>query len=176
MGDKNARRKCIPEIIKAAAILKSRGVMIPFIICGKVEEDASFLKKMIEELDVSDLVNFPGPVDEETKLELLNMCGIYLQPTLFEGFGVAIAEALLCGAPVITSKVGAVNELTNGNCTYVDGESPEEIADNIIKVFDNYNHYLDLALKGSEFVKQNYYLDRRKNDFKKILENLDLLK
>ncbi len=175
MGNKNARRKCIPEIIRTAAILKGRGINIPFLIAGKIEGDAIFLKKLVEELNVSDLVSFPGPVDEETKLELFKTCGVYLQPTLFEGFGVAIAEALLCGAPVITSDVGAVNELTNGNCTYVDGKNPKEIADQVIRVFDNYEDYLNIAIKGSEFVKENYYLERRKKDFEKILQRLELL-
>jgi len=175
MGNKNARRKCIPEIIRTAAILKDWGINIPFLIAGKIEDDASFLKELVDELGVSDLVSFLGPIDEKTKLDLFHTCGIYLQPTLFEGFGVAIAEALLCGAPVITSDAGAVNEVTNGNCTYVNSKNPEEIANQILYVFDNYELYLDIALKGSEYIKENYYLDRRKKDFEKILQSLELL-
>jgi glycosyltransferase involved in cell wall biosynthesis len=175
MGAKNARRKCVPEIIKAAAILKTRGINISFIIGGKIEQDAQFLKKMVDELGVSEIVKFAGPVDETSKIELLNTCGIYLQPTLFEGFGVAIAEALLCGAPVITSNVGAVDELTNGHCTYVNGKNPDEIANKIIEVFDNYDHHVQIAAKGTDFIKENYYLDRRKNDIVKILKDLEII-
>jgi glycosyltransferase involved in cell wall biosynthesis len=175
MGSKNARRKCIPEVIQTAAILKKRGYQFSFVIGGKIEKDAQFLLEMVEDLGVSDLITFPGPIDEKSKIEMLNSCGIYLQPTLFEGFGLAIAEALLCGAPVITSDVGAVNEMTGGNCTYVNGQNPAEIADQIIHVFNQYDLYLNQAQKGSEFIKENYYLERRKNDIEKILKELELI-
>jgi glycosyltransferase involved in cell wall biosynthesis len=175
MSDKNARRKCIPEIIKAAAILKNKGVKHSFLIAGKIEHDAEYLKTLAENLNVTDTIKFLGPINEKQKIQLIKKCGIYLQPTIFEGFGVAIAEALLSGAPVITSNVGAVDEVTNSHCSYVNGKDPEEIANQIIEVFNNYDEYKKIAIKGSQYIQKNYYLERRKKDIEKILMNLNIL-
>lgn len=175
MGNLNARRKCIPEIINAASILKKLGHKIPFLIAGKIDEEAQFLIELTKELEVSDIINFLGPIDEKTKIDLLHTCGIYLQPTQFEGFGLAIAEAMLCEAPVITSKVGAVPEITNDHCLYVDGKNPERISEGILKIFRDHKLYIDNASIGRKFVEKNFNYHRRKNDIENILNQLQII-
>lgn len=174
MSNLNARRKCIPEIIKAAHLLKKQNQQIKFYIAGKMEADALFLKEMVEEFELNDLVIFLGRISEEEKIKRLNECSIYLQPSMFEGFGLAIAEAMLCGAPILTSKVGAVSEVTNDYCTYVNGKNSQEIANKILTIFENYDYHLRIAHLGEEHVKLNFRYERRLNDFKKLFQLLGL--
>ncbi len=172
MSRSNSIRKCIPEIIHAAKILKNLDRPYSFLIAGKVENDAGYLLDLVKQLDVQDVVNFLGNIDERTKIDNMHQCGIYLQPTMFEGFGVAIAEALLCGAPTITSRIGGVPEATGDYCSYVDGRDPAQIAQTIIDVFDNYDHFLSKAQEGKSHVRQHFDYARRKEDIGRILEDL----
>lgn len=176
MNRSNSLRKCIPEIIKAARILKDQGRSYRFIIAGSVEPDAQYLLALSASLGMQEDIQFIGPIDEENKVERLFECGIYLQPTLFEGFGVAIAEALLCEAPTITSRVGAVPEVTGDHCCYTDGKNPSDIAAKIIQVFENYDAYLDMARKGSVHVKVHFHYERRKQDIFQILKEIGILR
>lgn len=175
MNHSNSRRKCIPEIIRAAKILKDQGRSYSFFLAGKMESDAGYLLDLVDQLNVQDVVNFPGYIDERTKIDNMHQCGIYLQPTMFEGFGVAIAEALLCGAPTITSRVGGVPEVTGDCCSYVEGRDPDQIAQSIIDVFDNYDLFLSKAQEGKSYVQRHFNYDRRKADIREVLENLKVL-
>ena len=58
---------------------------------------------------------------------------MYLQPTRYEGFGLAILEAMSCGAPVVTSPCGAVPEVVGDTALLVDGASPPNIAEGILQ-------------------------------------------
>lgn len=174
MGKLNAERKCIPQIIEAASILKEKGTPLKFVIAGKIEDDARILLNLVEDKNVWDVVQFLGPISEKEKIKRLYECGIYLQPTLFEGFGLAIAEALLCETPVISSKKGAVPEVTNDFCYYTDC-SPNEIANALVEVYNNYDNFLNIAKLGKKHIKNNFAYDRRKNDIRKILTTLDIL-
>ena len=175
MNRENALRKCIPEIIKSAYLLKNRGFSIPFLICGKIEKDALFLQDLVNDLQMNDLVKFLGLLSEEEKIKYLKKCSIYLQPTVFEGFGVAIAEALLCGTPTITSKVGAVSEVTGNFCSYVNGKNPAEIAEMIVKVLDNYESNTRIAGDGAAHIQNNFNYVRRKAEIRDILKKLNLI-
>jgi glycosyltransferase involved in cell wall biosynthesis len=64
-------------------------------------------------------------------------CTVYLQPTRYEGFGLAILEAMSCGAPVVTSARGAVPEVVGDTAILVDGTSPMAIADGVLQYLGN---------------------------------------
>jgi len=174
MSKNNAERKCIPEIIEAAHLLKAQGQQVQFLIAGKIEEDGLFLKSRVKQLGLNNVVLFLGQISEEEKIKGLHECGIYLQPSIFEGFGLAIAEAMACGTPVITSKVGAVPEVTGDHCVYVDGKDPKQIADAVISVLQNYEDYLLVAREAQNHIKNNFSYERRLNDFRQIFETFRL--
>ena len=174
MSRTNVERKCIPQIIESAYKFKNMGIIIPFVIAGKIEKDAGFLKDSIKDYGLEDIVILLGRISDEEKIQRLKECMIYLQPTLFEGFGVAIAEALLCETPVVTSNVGAVDEVTNGYCTYVNGSSPDEIVNAILMIKSDYNKFLEIAKIGSNYISKNFSYERRKNDFIKIFAEFKL--
>ncbi|TXR56336.1 glycosyltransferase family 4 protein [Quadrisphaera setariae] len=61
-----------------------------------------------------------GFVDAATKHELLRRCTAFVYPSLYEGFGIPVLEAMAAGAPVVTSTAGALAELTAGAALAVD--------------------------------------------------------
>ncbi len=111
-----------------------------------------------------DAVEWMGPVSEGRKIELLQSCGVYLQPTHFEGFGVAILEAMSCGAPVVTSAVGAVPEVVGDAALLCDATSPESIADAVITLRNDRDLARTLGMRARERARTQFSLDRRTHD------------
>ena len=128
MNGGNALRKCIAEIIKTIPLVRLKHPDLRFVIAGEKGSDFPALEKLARELGVMDRVEFPGVITREQKIDLMQRCKVYLAPSRYEGFGLAILEAMNCGAPVISSPVGAVPEVVGDAGLLVDGTSPEAIA------------------------------------------------
>ena len=79
-------------------------------------------------------MEFPGRISTEEKIERLQGCTAYLQPTLAEGFGVAILEAMSCGSPVIVSPVGGVPYVVGDVGLRVDGNDAAGLADAMVRL------------------------------------------
>jgi glycosyltransferase involved in cell wall biosynthesis len=69
-------------------------------------------------------------------------------PSLFEGFGMPVLEAMACGCPVVCSNVTSLPEVGGDAVHYFDPSSPEQIADSIIKIWNDEAVLRDLAEKG----------------------------
>jgi glycosyltransferase involved in cell wall biosynthesis len=67
--------------------------------------------------------------DELARLYRGALCVVY--PSLYEGFGIPVLEAMACGVPVVTSRGGATEEVAGGAAVLVDPHDVESIADGI---------------------------------------------
>lgn len=127
-GKKNLIRKGIPELLQALALVKQDFPDIMLRMAGHEGDGAAFLKETIERLGIKDNVEFLGPVSRDDKIAILRQTEIYVQPSHYEGFGLAMAEAMGCGACVITCDVGAVRDVVGDCGVYVTPGAPEELA------------------------------------------------
>ncbi|MES4785747.1 MAG: glycosyltransferase family 1 protein, partial [Nitrospiraceae bacterium] len=79
---------------------------------------------------------------------------LFVFPSVYEGFGMPVLEAMACGAPVITSKTTALSEVAGEAAVLVNPEDAEELADAIMRVLEDQTLREALRLKGLERVKQ----------------------
>jgi glycosyltransferase involved in cell wall biosynthesis len=107
----NVERKRILDVVRIAAAVRARRPDVRFTIIGGEGDGAASVRAEIERLGVGDTVRLAGRVSAEEKQSLIANCAVYLQPTTYEAFGVAMAEAMACGAAVLSSSVGAVPEV-----------------------------------------------------------------
>ena len=122
----NLTRKRLLDVVRTAAYLPSVRVKI----AGRLADGASALQTEIALLGLESRVTLLGSVSPDEKLRLLREAHVYLQPTQYEAFGVAIAEAMACGTPVVSSAVGNVPALVDDTGTLVaDHAGPEDFAD-----------------------------------------------
>lgn len=127
-GKGNLIRKGIPELLRAVRLLRDRGRQIPLLLAGPPGDGADYLRGLIDELELSQAVTLLGTLSREEKIERLRRCEIYAQPSHFEGFGLATAEAMGSGACIVTCDVGAVRSVVGEAGVYVTPGSPEELA------------------------------------------------
>jgi len=93
------------------------------------------LVKRIEVLESKKLVIWPGYCNPDELMELYKSSSILLFPSLHEGFGFPILEAMASNLPVITSDRGAMKEVSGGAALLVDPDSTESIAHAIEQLY-----------------------------------------
>ena len=102
----------------------------------------------------------------------MQSCAVYVQPTRYEGFGVAILEAMSCGAPVVTSPVGAVPQVV-GNCAeLVDGESPSAIAMGVLRLLNEPGQRARLSRGGRLRAVAGFSYEQRKARLSKVIHDV----
>lgn len=84
--------------------------------------------RQIGELSASFVVKYVGPLSDSSLAELYRGAAALLFPSLYEGFGLPIVEAMACGTPVITSNVTAMPEVAGDAALLVDPRSVDEIS------------------------------------------------
>ena len=95
-----------------------------------------------------------GFVSNEELVGLYNLATVFTMPSLYEGFGLPVLEAMACGCPVITSKEGSLEEVAGKAANFVDAYDVESIKFGIDKVFKNEKLREELTQKGFENVKR----------------------
>lgn len=136
LHEDNARRKGMYVLLHAFALVHAARPDARLVIAGGHGTATPALEALRDELGLTGAVHFAGAVSEDEKLALLQRCRVYVQPTMFEGFGLAIAEALSCGAPVVTCDGGAVREVV-GDAGVLVMRTPEAVAAGILSVFQD---------------------------------------
>lgn len=93
-------------------------------------------------------INPLGFVERDNLIALYNLATVFAMPSLYEGFGLPVLEAMTCGCPVVTTNRGALAEIADSAAYYVDPESIKSIASGIGEVFFTKNLQLKLSRKG----------------------------
>jgi glycosyltransferase involved in cell wall biosynthesis len=98
------------------------------VLAGKETWFAPKVREAVRQSGVSDRIRLLGFVTDEDLLHLYNACEIFVFPSLYEGFGLPVLEAMACGRAVACSNRSAMPEVADGAAILFDPTSPEEIA------------------------------------------------
>jgi glycosyltransferase involved in cell wall biosynthesis len=135
---KLALRKNLDTIIKAVYETKVKiGKTIPlFIVGGKYTiSDASGVIDLIKEMDLTNDIIYTGEVSREELQVIYKNATIYLFPSIHEGFGIPLIEAMQFGVPLIASKSSALPEIMGDAGILVeDFLSPQAWSDAIVNL------------------------------------------
>ena len=107
----------------------------------------------VEELNLQNKVLFPGYIDDDDVACLMSRAVAFCFPSLYEGFGMPVIEAMACGTPVLTSKSSSLKEIADGAAMLVDETSVEEIKQGFLKLWKSKELRIELAIKGAERAK-----------------------
>jgi glycosyltransferase involved in cell wall biosynthesis len=126
-------RKNLPRLIEAFSLLPADLDPMLVVAGGGAEwnpEGPNLLRSALSALpeNVRRRIVLTGYVGEQDKAALLGGAEALVYPSLYEGFGLPVAEAMACGTPVITSNVSALPEVAGGAALLVDPSDPGAIA------------------------------------------------
>jgi alpha-1,3-rhamnosyl/mannosyltransferase len=93
-------------------------------------------------------VRLLGYVEDDDLAALYSLCTVFAYPSLYEGFGLPVLEALQSSAPVVTSRVSSLPEVAGDAAHYVDPRSEEEIAAALRELLESPAARDDLARRG----------------------------
>jgi len=117
-------RKNIASILQA---IYQEKIDIPFIIVGRKTDYTQGLRRLAEQLKISTSIHFLHEVETNDLPAIYQLAQLFIYPSIFEGFGIPILEALCSETPVITSR-GSCFEETGGEFTkYIDPHDSTEI-------------------------------------------------
>jgi glycosyltransferase involved in cell wall biosynthesis len=104
----NHPRKNILTILKVLLNLKNRQLPVHF---WKTGADFNDEQKYLSRPQLRRFITYLGQPDKQTLVQIYNAADILLAPSIQEGFGMTILEAMACGTPVITSNMSAMPEV-----------------------------------------------------------------
>lgn len=105
------------------------------------------LKRLNAQYDPALFIS-PGYIKEEDLPVVYGISEVFLFPSLSEGFGMPIVEAMACGTPVITSKISSMPEIAGDAALLIDPLSAPTIADALIELLENEDFRLDKIQDG----------------------------
>lgn len=112
----------------------------------------NFLNKLIIDNNLTDTVIYTGPLTTEQMAESISRCNVYVMPSVMENHSASLIEAMIVGAPCISSLVGGTAELIrhNENGVLYNSTDVENLAGYILKVFDDKTFAQNIAKNASQ--------------------------
>jgi len=123
-------------IFRALRRLVDEGRDLHLVVTGQAAWGATKEDGDVAALGLTGLVHFTGYVPREDLPALYNAADAFVFPSLYEGFGLPVLEAMACGVPVVTSNVSALPEVAGDAALLVDPNDAGEIAAAIGRVLD----------------------------------------
>lgn len=105
-----APRKNLRFLLDLFAQLQPQHPKLVLLVVGSGPQAAA-LQAHAQQLGVAEAVRFTGYIDENAKVDFYNLADIFVFPSLLEGFGMVVAEAMACGVPVVSSNAASLPEV-----------------------------------------------------------------
>ena len=142
-------RKNLLTLLKAFAhVLRDTRLRSQLVVAGGegwlMEETFSF----VSAAGIGDRVRLIGYVNDDELRALYSSCRAFIYPSLYEGFGLPPLEAMACGAPVIASRIAALEETIGDAAMLVDPLDVHSLAAAITDVFENEKQRKKLIAAG----------------------------
>lgn len=140
-------RKNLPRLFQALARLEG-AKRPPLVVAGAKGWLYEETFRTVERLGLEGQVVFLGRVPEEDLPALYTAADLFILPSLYEGFGLPVLEAMACGVPVICSRAASLQEVAGDAARYVDPRDPEGIAHALQEVWEDADLRAALRAQG----------------------------
>src|SRR5512143_325327 len=144
-------RKNVPALVRAYAQMRGRNGASEapkLVIAGAKGWGYDAVFAAVEQSGLREDVIFPGYVPHEELPLWYNAADLFVYPSLFEGFGLPVLEAMACGAPVITSNVSSLPEVAGEAGILVDPADTGGLTDAIEYVLNSSAARDDMQARG----------------------------
>jgi glycosyltransferase involved in cell wall biosynthesis len=144
-------RKNILRLIRAFAELRrTQAIPHQLVLVGQMAWKGTEILRAVEDLGLLDAVTMTGYVTDDELVALYGRAAVFVYPSLYEGFGLPILEAMACATPVVTSDVSSMPEVAGDAALLVDPTSEAAIADAVGRVLNDSPLAAAMKLRGLE--------------------------
>lgn len=138
------------RLFEALADLRDKeGQVVPLVCTGKpIESSADTIQRALKSLGLTDQVFFTGFLDEGSLRHLYARAELMVFPSLFEGLGIPLLEAMASGTPTVCSSASCMPEIGGEAVMFFDPYSVEDMAAKIAQVWRDIALRADLKRRG----------------------------
>jgi glycosyltransferase involved in cell wall biosynthesis len=149
--------KGLHVLVEAMRLLSLESIHHDLVIAGGGSSQGS-LEKQIARAGLQERVRLMGSVPQARLRQLMRECYAFILPSLSEGFGRVIIEAMACRKPVIASRTGGVPELVrpHHNGLLSEPGDPHDLAEKVRFMLQHPAEAREMGLNGWRFVSQSY--------------------
>ncbi len=147
-------RKNLVRLVEAFAHLQPAAIDMQLVLAGKKGWHCEVLIDRVRSLGLSGRVAFPGYVDDDDKAALISGATALVYPSLYEGFGLPVLEAMACGTPVLTSNVSSLPEVAGNAALLVNPLNVDDISAGISRLITDADLRRSLVMKGYAQVRK----------------------
>jgi glycosyltransferase involved in cell wall biosynthesis len=144
-------RKNLPRLLEAFARRRIAGDLVHQLVCvgpyGWLSED---VERQIDRLGVRDAVRFTGYVPFDDLPAIYNLAEMFVFPSVYEGFGLPVVEAMACGTPVLTGPVAALAEVAGDAAERIDPLDADTLGEAIVRLAADRDRREALSKAGLE--------------------------
>ncbi|MFI5346124.1 MAG: glycosyltransferase family 4 protein [Elusimicrobiota bacterium] len=143
-------RKNVPALLRAfsAVVAKDPARPLRLVLAGRPGDAADEINRLAATPPLAGRVEILGSVSRERLVSLYQGAAAVVIPSLLEGFGFPVLEAMACGAPVIAAEATSLPEVAGGAALLCDASAPEGIAAALARVLDEPDLAADLRRRG----------------------------
>jgi len=146
-------RKNVPTLLMAVAQLRARGLRVRLLQVGG--QATPTLRRLIQQAQLGEHVTFVGAMPEELLPAYYSAADLFVLPSLYEGFGLPILEAMACGTPVVASNAASLTEVVGDAGVLVEPLNADALAEQIACVLRDESLRHDLRARGLQRARAN---------------------
>jgi glycosyltransferase involved in cell wall biosynthesis len=144
-------RKNLPMLIEAFARRRQAGELPHQLVCaGPYGWLSSDLQQLIDRWQVRDAVRITGYVPFEDLPAIYTLSEVFVYPSVYEGFGLPVVEALACGTPTLIAPIPALIEVAGGAAARMPSNDVESLGDTLVALTGNREWRDDLSRMALE--------------------------
>lgn len=164
-------RKGIEYLIKSIGIVAKKNKNVLFVLIGDGEYKKT-AEQLCEETGVSDHVLFLSGLSDESLFSYYKLSDIFILPSLSEGLPTTILEAMYFNTPVISTDIPGIRSHFKDMALLIPPKNEYELAEKIIKLFEENELASTLCINGKSYVFNNYTWDRVSESCLKIYNSI----
>ncbi|MGB7296298.1 MAG: glycosyltransferase family 1 protein [Candidatus Aminicenantales bacterium] len=143
-------RKNLVRFLDALKIVHLHGIQIPLVMIGPEGEDTKAVRTQAEKLGLGHWVMSAGYLAEREVRDAYRLATAFVLPSLCEGFGLPLVEAMASGVPVAASRTSAIPEVCRDAAVYFQPENPESMAEKVVSLIEDEVLRKKLIVRGRE--------------------------
>jgi glycosyltransferase involved in cell wall biosynthesis len=138
----------------APSTLNSLSASLCLVLAGKAGWLGDEIVAQVRKLELKDRVILPGYIPDSDLPALLSGALAFVYPSLYEGFGLPVLEAMACGTPVVCSNSSSLPEVAGDAALLVDPLAPEALAEALRRVIAEDGLRREMVQRGARQVRR----------------------